>query len=858
MTTLRDILLSEILPSVEKPSRYLGNELHSVHKDPASVKLRIALFFPDVYELGLGNLGLHLLYHLLNGLEDVWAERAYTPAPDLEAVLRKRGLPLFLHESKEPLGAADAVGFSLQSELTWVNVLNAMDLAGFPVRSAERADDAPLFFAGGPTATNPEPLSPFLDFFVMGDGEEAVVEIARALLPLRGAPRRRRLEAVAAVPGVYVPALHPVEMVDGRPFADARVKVTRRVVGDLDRAPVPEKYIVPYTQLVHDGLALEVLRGCTQGCRFCHAGMTTRPVRECAPEAVAERIGGLLDATGLEAATLVSLSTCDHSRVRELVGGAMRAARGRNASVSLPSLRLDSFAVGLADFVSGVRRSGLTFAPEAATDRLRAVINKNIPDAALLAMTEEVFQRGWEHVKLYFMIGLPTETEEDVLAIADLCARMLAAGRRFRRDGMLRTGVSTFVPKPHTPFQYAEQLGLEETFARQRLLGARLRDLRGVKFGRHAPAASFIEGLLSRGGREVADLLERAWRNGAGYETWEERLRIEPWQQALEETGLDPAVLLGPRDPGARLPWDHIDTRVDPAWLREEWARALRGEPTPDCRGGDCNLCGVSGGLPGECVEMRRRGAAGAEEEAPPAEEPPALPVEAVQRMRFRIGRRGEARLLSHLETAQAWIRALRRARLPLAYTQGFHAHPRVTFSTAAPLGEESRGGDFMDVILAERVDPETARGALAAALPPDFSVADACDVPLKAPSLMAAVAGFDYELHTRADAAALAALAGELMARDTLPLNRKVKRRSAPGGRAEAELDIRPMLHALYVEAGDDDTAVVHFSTRLHAGRLAKPKEILQLLGLDPAAVRIVKTATLLAETEVPDAGAD
>ncbi len=402
--------MNEILPSVTKPSRYLGNELHSVHKDPAQVDLRIALFFPDLYELGLGNLGLHILYAILNRLDGVWAERAYTPAPDMAAQLRERGLPLFMHESKDPLGMAHAIGFSLQSELTYVNVLDGLDLAGIPVRSADRSERHPLIFAGGPTVFNPEPMSPFIDFFVLGEGEEVMVEIADTLRALRNAPRRERLEALARIEGVYVPELYPMETLpDGRvlPRPDAP-KIRKRLVRDLEQAPFPTDYIVPFTQLIHDTAGIEVLRGCTQGCRFCHAGQVTRPVRERGPESVRQLLEQVLPNTGMEDATLVSLSTCDHSRARALVRAAAEYAHSAHASVSLPSLRLDSFSVELAGMVAGVRRSGLTFAPEAATPRLRAVINKNISDDELLSLSAEAFRRGWPHVKTYFMIGLPT------------------------------------------------------------------------------------------------------------------------------------------------------------------------------------------------------------------------------------------------------------------------------------------------------------------------------------------------------------------------------------------------------------------------------------------------------------------
>jgi radical SAM family uncharacterized protein/radical SAM-linked protein len=845
-------VIEDLLPLVEKPSRYLGTEWNTVHKDPAAVQLRLCLFFPDLYELGLGNLGLHILYAILNGMDKVWAERAYTPAPDMESLLRERGLPLFMHESRDPVGAADAVGFSLQSELTFVNVLNVIDLAGFPVRSADRADDVPLFFAGGPAAYNPEPLAPFLDFIVIGDGEEVVVDIANALLPLRGAPRRTRLEAVSRIPGVYVPALHPVETVNGVPMADAMVRVTRRVARDLDATPFPARPIVPFTQLVHDGAGIEVLRGCTQGCRFCHAGMANRPVRERTVETVGGLLNAALDSSGLDAATLVSLSTCDHSRAVALVSHAAAMAHPRGVSVSLPSLRLDSFSVELADLVSGVRRSGLTFAPEAATPRLRAVINKAIPDEELIGMAEEAFRRGWEHVKTYFMIGLPTERDEDVQAIADLCLRTLEAGRRLRRSAMVRAGVSTFVPKAHTPFQWARQLSIEETVAKQRMLADTFRPNRGIKFGRHNPAASFIEGLVSRGDRRAADLIEQAWRLGAGFETWDEKLDITPWMKAIEKTGFDAEAALRERVPGERLPWDHIDTLVDRDWLIDEWHRAQALETARDCRQGRCNLCGVNRTDPKGCGEMQRRSAEGRAEKAAAEAVMDRIPLatpqaEPVQRVRFRIGRTGVTRFLSHLETAEAWIRGLRRAHAPLAFSQGFHAHAKVTFATAAPLGEECKG-DWMDVMLAGHVSPAALCARLAVCIPQGLHAYEAFEVPLRCDSLMASVVGFDYELHAPGDPGALAARAMGILSATEVLLDRTVKSRSSEGGRKKISLDLRPLISELSVTDLDEEgNVVVRFATRMSEDRLAKPKEIVALLGLDPARTRVVRTETLL-----------
>lgn len=863
MNALKARLLREILPRVERPSRYLGGELNTVHKDADAVDLRICLFFPDLYELGLGNLGLHILYAALNRLDWAWAERSYSPAPDMEALLREHALPLFLYESKEPVGAVDLIGFTLQSELTYTNVLNALDLAGIPLRSEARDDTHPLIAAGGPAAANPEPMAPFMDFFVVGDGEDVVVEIAEALRPLRRAPRAERLKALAAIEGVYVPAMYPMEtLADGSivPPLDGQ-KIRKRIVANLDAAPVPENYIVPFTQLVHDSAALEVLRGCTHGCRFCHAGMVTRPVRERSLERIDAMIQRTLAHTGLENISLVSLSTCDYSRSRSLVRMAAARAHQVNASVSLPSLRLDSFSVELAGMVAGVRRSGLTFAPEAATPRLRAVINKFIPDEELIEMTCEAYRRGWDHVKTYFMIGLPTEEDDDVLAIADLCKRTLDAGRRVSRRAAIRTGVSTFVPKPFTPFQWAAQISLDETVRRQRMLADEFKQMRGIKFGRHTPEASYIEGLLSRADRRAADLIEAAWQHGARFETWDEQLNMNAWRAAIAETGYDADAAFRERPGDARFPWDHIDTGVTKEWLLEDWRRAQALEHVQDCRSGACNLCGVNRHVPELCREMRERHqeATALEAEAPHAAQEDAASRqsapqdrEPIQRIRLRIGRNGETRFLSHLEMQSAWVRALRRAGAPLAYSKGFHAHPKIAFATAAPLGEESEG-DYLDVVLDEFVHPSDLLARVRDTLPRDFHVYDAADVPLRGPSLMSSVTGFAYTLYTAAAHAPVAAAIQEIMAAECVMIDRKVK--SAGGGitpdgqdrRKTVPLNIRPMIAALTCQPAQDGGAAIDFVTQSVDGRLAKPREIMELLQLDPIETLVRKRETYL-----------
>ena len=835
-------VLDDLLARVEKPSRYLGTEVNAIHKDRATVEVRITLVFPDLYDLGLGNLGLHILYAVVNQLPWASCERAYSPGLDMEAALRSRGLPLFALESKDGLSEFDLVGFTLQSELTFTNILCAIELGGIPLHAADRGDEDPLVCAGGPAVFNPEPLVPFIDFFVIGDGEDAILEICEVLRANRGATRSVRLSALARLVGVYVPALYPFEtLADGRilPPLDA-VPIRKRLTRDLNGATYPVEAVVPFTAQVHDRASLEVLRGCTQGCRFCQAGMTTRPVRERSLENVDRLMDRMLDATGYEEVSLVSLSTCDYSRVRQLVENTVAKARARKVSVSLPSLRLDSFSVELADMVAETRRTGLTVAPEAASPRLRALINKWIPDEGLLDMCEGAFARGWTHVKFYFMIGLPTERDDDILAIADLTRRALGVGRNHRRDARIHLGVSTFVPKPFTPFQWAAQILPRETARRQDILGGALPRGGGVKFGRHEPEETFLEGLVSRSDRRAGALIEAAYRRGARFDAWREHRNMEAWYGAIDDTSFDVEAALGAREVTDRLPWDHLDVFVSKAWLADDWQRAMELKHAQDCRHRKCHHCGVIDADRPLCAEMLRDHV-----KARPLEktwERRPLPVVAeppvAQRLWFRISRTGTARFLSHLEVQSAWHRALRRAGAPLSHSQGFHPHPKVAFSSALPTFEESLG-EVMDVSLIRREDAAALARRLSDTVPAGFGVLGVREVPLNAPSAMSLVGGASYGIVfpdlTRAE---LIAAVDRLVSATSLPLVR------TKGKGETVAIDYRPMVSQLVVRDGDASAVDVVLVTV--DGKGARPRELVGLLGGDATLARVIRRDTL------------
>jgi radical SAM family uncharacterized protein len=596
-------LLERILARVEKPARYVGGELNAIVKDWRRVPVRIAFAFPDVYEVGMSHLGLHILYHVVNSRDDALMERVFAPWTDMEGEMRAHGLPLFSLESQRPLRDFDVIAFTLQYELSYTNVLNMLDLAGIPLESQDRCSEMPLVVAGGPCAYNPEPLAPFLDAVFLGEGEEAVHDLVDTLRRYGRADRERLLRALAQIPGVYVPRFYRAEYAaDGRlervvPRVDGvPVRVSKRLVRDLDRAPFPVRPIVPYLETVHDRAVLEVFRGCTRGCRFCQAGAIYRPVREKSLETLLAQAEELVRHTGYNELSLASLSTTDYSAIKKLLETLVERYRDERVSVSLPSLRVDAFAVELARAVQEVRKSGLTFAPEAGSQRLRNVINKQVAEEDLLRTVEAAFRAGWLRVKLYFMLGLPGETIDDVEGIAKLARLVLAKGRECGvPKGRLSVTVSTssFVPKPHTPFQWEPQAPLEVLRERQRFLQDRLKG-KGLVYRWHDPETSFLEAVFARGDRRLAPVLRRAVELGCRLDGWRECFQFDRWLQAFTAVGVEPGAYAYRKYRYEDvLPWDHLGTGVDRDFLVAEHVRALAGEITQDCRDEACVGCGV-------------------------------------------------------------------------------------------------------------------------------------------------------------------------------------------------------------------------------------------------------------------------
>lgn len=663
----------EVLSAVKKPARYIGGEINAVIKDPDRAQIRIALAFPDVYEVGMSHLGLKILYHILNAQQDIYAERVFAPWPDMEQEMRKRGMPLLTLETNHEVRKMDIVGFSLQYELCASITLQMLDLAGIPLRSGDRGNRDPLIIAGGPVCFNPMPLSVFFDAFLIGDGEDAILEIADVCKSWKigGGDRIDLLRELKKIQGVFVPSLHK----DGE-------MVLRRVVSDLDKTGFPQNMVVPFCDITHDRVGLEIARGCTRGCRFCQAGMVYRPVRERNADNLLKFSRDLLKSTGWDEIGLLSLSSGDYSSIGYLVKGLTREFSTQKVAISLPSLRTDTFDSELATEIRKVRKTGFTLAPEAGTERLRRVINKGNSEEDLKNAVVSAFREGWKAVKLYFMVGLPTETEEDLEGIVDLIFKTA----RWGRAGQIRASISTFVPKAHTPFQWIAQISLEETLRRQALI-RNLMGKKSVTLKFHNPKVSFLEGVLARGNSDLSPVIQGAFKRGARFDGWDEQLNFQLWMDSFEEFGVDPNRFLEERPTNEPLPWEFIQTGIERSYLLNELNKSFSGELTSDCRSGNCSGCGVCD-FENISPLIQKSSIEKTLIEHKPSQETETEPK--VRNFRICYAKFGPMKFLGHHDVVRCFERAFRRAGLKLDYSCGFHPHAKLRFSPPVAVGVES------------------------------------------------------------------------------------------------------------------------------------------------------------------------
>ena len=600
-----DKKLERILPRVQKPARYTGGEYNQIIKEKTKVDLRLAFCFPDTYEIGMSNLGMSILYHTMNSLDYVWCERVFAPWGDMYEEMKKANLPLYALESGDSVGEFDAVAFSIGYEMAYTTVLDMLDMSGIPLRSADRPDLLPLVFAGGTACVNPEPMAAFMDLFVIGEGEEMNNELLALLhqAKLEGWSKHDFLVKASQIGGVYVPSLYDVAyhedgtMASVTPKDGAPEKVPKRIVENFDAAPFPTKPIVPSTEVVHDRVNLELFRGCVRGCRFCQAGHVYRPIRAKKPETLIRQGIETLKNTGHEDVTLLSLSTSDYRSLPELCDGLLDYCEGRSIGLSLPSLRADNFSMEIMEKLQKVRKSGLTFAVEGGSQRLRDAINKNVTEEDLLNTCRIAFEGGWNSVKLYYMLGLPTETAEDIIGIAEMANQVLHCWRQYaknkNRGVKITISTSCFIPKPHSPFQWEGQISIEEYLRRVNLLRASL-TARNVTYNWHDAETSLIEAALSRGDRRLADVIEQVWRSGGRLDAWTDYFSFDRWMSAFENCGVDPAFYANRAfSTDELLPWDVIDVGVRKAHLLRERQRCYESTLSPDCRK-QCSACGAA------------------------------------------------------------------------------------------------------------------------------------------------------------------------------------------------------------------------------------------------------------------------
>ncbi len=693
--------LDDILALVEKPARYIGGEYHSIRKDPASAGLKVGLCYPDLYEIGMSHLGFKILYHLLNADQDIAAERFFAPWIDMRDQLKGKGLPLLSLESALPLKDFDVIGFSLQYELNFTNVLMMLELGGLPLRSSDRKEGDPIVIAGGPAVFNPEPMAEFIDLFIIGDGEEILLELVRLFRQLRkeGVKREEIIQRVSKIKGIYAPALYEARQDRGglqipHPVGGAPPRIERRILQRIDAFPFPEAIIVPHCEIVHDRISYEIMRGCLTGCRFCQAGYIYRPKRERSLASVRKGIVESLHKTGYDEASLTSLNSGEYGSIEDLLQSLMDDFTEEHISLSLPSLKPSSLSQEIVRQIKRGRKTGFTIAPEAGTEKLRRVINKNISHEDILRASELAFQEGWNLLKLYFMIGLPTEDEEDISGIVDLVREISKRSKqRGKGKAKMNVSISSFIPKSHTPFQWLPMEPLGSLMKKQEWIKDKISS-RWVRIKWHDARMSLLEAVFSRGDRRLSAVLEKAFHLGCTFDGWSDQFDFEKWEEAFQSCRMDPKEYAHRSlDPESALPWDIIDTGVTKSFLKQEMMRALRSERIDMCCQDLCHGCGnfaqVCQDVMSPSMEQPSR------KTVVNREREKKLALRPHYRYRVKYEKRGKLRFLSHLDMVRTILRTFKRSRIPLVYSKGFHPKPRISFGPALTVGIESSAEYF-------------------------------------------------------------------------------------------------------------------------------------------------------------------
>jgi len=841
---MAEVNIKNYLALVSRPSRYINGEVNSIKKDLSHIQLKIGLAFPDVYEVGMSHLGMQILYQILNSRDNIACERVFSPWVDMEKLLREKNIPLTTLESGIPLNKLDILGFSIQYELSYTNILTILNLGNIPLYSKDRDETHPLIIGGGPIAFNPEPIADFFDAFVLGDGEEVVLEIADVVIEWKKERGKRKdlLKRLAKIEGMYVPSFFDVAYnQDGTvkkitPLLNGYEGVKKRIVSDINKLPLPIKPVVPFPQIVHDHLTVEINRGCTRGCRFCQAGMIYRPNRERSPENIMKLVEEALKNTGYDEVSFLSLSTGDYSCIQDVLINFMDRFADKKVAVSLPSLRVGTLSPQLIAEIKRVRKTGFTMAPEAGSERLRNVINKGIEEDALIETAENVFEMGWKAIKLYYMIGLPTETLNDVRGIVELSNRVQETGKRLGFRPTINVSVSQFIPKPHTPFQWEPQIQLEESLERQTFLRQELKKRR-LDFKWHDARMSFLEGVFARGDRRLSKVVKAAYGAGCRFDSWGDHFRFDIWQQIFKDNGVNPEFYTyRRRDRDEIFPWDHLNARVDKEFLYKEYERSVMTEQTSDCKTDKCSICGICDHKVIKNVSFYEKSEVrGKRLEArnPPTSnlQPPTF------KTRLTFSKTGAMKYLGHLELVTLFSRAIRRAEIPITYSAGFHPLPKMVFSPPLSVGIESVA-EYVDLELRGHMKPQAVLERLNSTLSEGIKILEAIELPTR-PDFVVKIpqeATYLIFLENLKNGNKLDELINGLMRSDEIIIHqeREGKQRS---------IDIRPLIKNLSLI----DTATIRLTIDRGEKGSVKPNEVIaRLLGLshnDSRLIAILKT---------------